>query len=223
LYIPVYRQPRPLGVTVLVFLEIIAGVIDIILGLLFLAIYSLALSILGMSVPGLGILLVPMIALFLFFGFFSFVLAFGLWTGRGWAWVSAIIFAIIGLGVSLFGLLFGSYFNLIPAVFYAVILLYLTTRGVRAFFGRLSPFYPPPPIPMQVPPPVAYPPPAYAPPMQPDYGGYAQSPQPFYYPPEQPPTTTYRQPFRRTGMCPYCLSPVMLDANQCPRCGSRLR
>ena len=230
---PVFRPPRPLGVTVLAVLEIIAGIIDILFGLLFMAVYFLAVTILGIVV---SIVLVPLIVLFFVVGFLSFILSYGLWTGRGWAWVSAIFLAIIGIITGLIGLLFGSYLSIIPIIFYGVVLVYLSSRGVRAFFGRASPYWPPAPVF----PPGPYVPP-YAPSVQPGFAPYPQSPPPSYGPvppmgypslpqsvpppyyPEQQPGIVFRQPFRRTGMCPVCLSPVELNAPQCFRCGSRLR
>ena len=236
LYVPVFRPPRPLGVTVLAVLEIIAGIIDILFGLLFIAVYSLAVTILGIGVSSFGFVLVPLIALFFVVGFLSFILSYGLWTGRGWAWVSAIVLAIIGVVTGLIGLLFGSYLNIIPIIFYIVILVYLGTRGVRAFFGRAFPYWPPAPVfpPGPYPPPYApavqpgyapYPqsaPPSYGPVAPSGYPSFSQSVQPPYYP-EQQSGVAFHQPFRRTGMCPVCLSPVELSAGQCFRCGSRLR
>ena len=237
LYLPVFRPPRPLGVTVLAVLEIIAGIVDIVFGLLFIAIYSMAITILGMGVSSFGFFLVPLIALFFVVGFLSLILSYGLWTGKGWAWVSAIVLAIIGMVTGLIGLLFGSYLNIIPIAFYLMILVYLGTRSVRAFFGHASPYWPPGPAFPSGP----YPPPPYAPVVQPGYAPSPQSAPPQYGPgmapayppfpqnvqqpyfPEQPSGIAFHQPFRRTGMCPVCLSPVELGARQCFRCGSRLR
>jgi lysylphosphatidylglycerol synthetase-like protein (DUF2156 family) len=207
-----------LGVTILVFLEILVGIIDIVLGLLLVALYAVAASIFGMGLASaFGFFLVPLIVLFFFFGFLSFVLAYGLWTGQRWAWVIAIILAIIGLATSLIGLVFGSYLNIIPIIFYALILVYLGTYNVRAFFGRAGAFYAPPPF---MPPP-PYPAPAYMPPVQSQYAPPPQETAVPYYP--QPPPNVYpRQPWRRTTVCPRCLSSVALGAPQCYRCGARL-
>ena len=225
-----------MGVTGLALLEIVAGIVDILFGFLFIAVYSLSLTILGMGASSLGFFLLPMIALFFIVGFISLVLSYGLWTGRGWAWVSAIVLAIIGVVTSLVGLILGSYLNVIPAVFYFVILGYLATRSVRSFFGRAPAYWP------QAPafPPGPYPQ-SYAPAMQtgtapypqstpfsygltapPGYPSFPQHTQPPYYP-EQSSCVASRQPFRRTGMCPACLSPVELTAARCLRCGSRLQ
>ncbi len=232
---PVFRPPRPIGVTVLAVLEIIAGIVDIIFGILFAAVYSLGASILGMGGSSFGFVLVPLIVLFFIVGFLSFILSYGLWTGRGWAWISAIVLAIVGVVTSLAGLLFGSYLNIIPAVFYGVILLYLITRGVRAFFGRAS-YWPPAPVwpAGPYPPPYASPvqtgyvpyppnaPPPYGLAAPPGYPPIPQSVQPPYYP-QQPPGIAPHQPLQRTAMCPVCLSPVEFGAAQCLRCGSRIR
>jgi hypothetical protein len=196
----------------------------------------MSLTILGMGAPSLGSFLLPMIVLFFIVGFLSLVLSYGLWTGRGWAWVSAIVLAIIGVVTSLIGLILGSYLNVIPAVFYFVILGYLATRSVRSFFGRAPAYWPQAPVF----PPGPYPQ-SYAPVMQtgtapnpqstpfsygltapPGYPSVPQFTQPPYYP-EQSSFVASRQPFRRTGMCPVCLSPVELTAARCLRCGSRLQ
>jgi lysylphosphatidylglycerol synthetase-like protein (DUF2156 family) len=184
-----------------------------------LAIYSVAASIFGMGLASaFGFFIVPLIILLFFFGFFSFLLAYGLSAGRRWAWIAAVILAIFGIAVSLIGVLFGSYLNIISLVFYLVILLYLASFSVRAFFGRIGGFFPPAPFP-----PLAYPPPTYAAPMPPMPTQYSSPPppQPVYHPPDS--TRIPRQVFQRTAMCPVCLSPVGPDALQCFRCGARLR
>jgi len=211
---------RPLGVTILVILQIISGIVDIVIGLLFALVYAVAASFLGMGLPGFALLLLPISLIFIAMGFFSFILAYGLWTGRRWAWTLSIVLALIGLGISTIGLFFGNYFNLVPMIFYTLILVYLMTYNVRAFFGRLGYPMPYPPMP---------------------YPGYGQAPppqptpqlQPTYYPTSPPPAQRGYQrpsffhtspgPLQRTGMCPTCLSPVEIGAPYCVRCGSRLR
>ena len=209
---------------------------DILIGLLLIAVYSLAVTIIGMGASSLGLFLVPSIALFFIVGFLSLVLSYGLWTGKGWAWVSAIVLALIGLVTGLIGLLFGSYLYIIPMVFYGIILVYLGTRSVRSFFGRAFPHWPPSPAFTGGPYPAPYAPalqPGYASPPQngpppygcitpPPYPPFPQNAQPPSYP-DQPSSIAFHQPFRRTGMCPTCLSPVEIGAAQCLRCGSRLR
>ena len=38
------------------------------------------------------------------FAFVEFILAYGLWKGKGWAWIGSLIFAVIGLVFSAFTL-----------------------------------------------------------------------------------------------------------------------
>ena len=237
-----FRPPRPLGIAILVILQIIIGVIEVLFGLLLLFGYFLAVSIFGFGMyPGFGLFLLPLGGFSLIFGFFAFILAYGLWTGQGWAWISSIILAVIGLVVSLVGLVLGSFVNVIPLILYALILIYLNTYHVRAFFGRAPPWgaapYPgyPPPVPSPpayAQPPFAQPPFAQPPPVPPEYYSQPQYAQPS--PPQPPPAQPayYSQPqqptrpgfmFPRTSMCPNCLSPLAFGALTCPRCGAQFR
>jgi hypothetical protein len=203
-----------------VILQIIAGIVDIIFGFLLALVYAVATVIFGVGMHGFAVLVLPWSLLFFALGIFSFILAYGLWTGQGWAWTLGIILAVIGIGISVVGLFFGDYANILPIVFYIIILVYLLTYNVRVFFGRAVPY------PMPYP---AYPGYVQSTPQQPP-PQYQQ--QPGYYPTPPPPQTRYRAPgplqkgsgaLQRTGMCPTCLSPVEIGAPYCPRCGSRLR
>lgn len=236
LFVPVFagfRPPRPLGITILVVLEIMLGAIDVLFGLLLLTAYLLVVSIpwLGMY-AGFELFLLPLAFFLLIFGLFAFVLAYGLWTGRGWAWISSMMLAVIGMIVAVVGLFLGSFANVVPLILYALILIYLNTYHVRVFFGRASPWaaapypgYPPaPPSPQYAQPPLAQPPaaqaayysqPQFAPPSPPQLS----SAQPAYY--SQPTGQGVLSP--RTLMCPNCLSPLAPGAPSCPRCGVQLR
>lgn len=234
-----FRPPRPLGITILVVLQIIIGVFDVLFGLLLLLGYLLAVSIFGFGMyPAFGLFLLPLGFFSLIFGFFAFILAYGLWTGRGWAWISSIMLAVIGLIVGVLGLLLGSYASVVPIILYAFILVYLNTNHVRAFFGRAPPWaaapYPPPapPSPQFAEPQFTQPPPVQPPPVQPPY--YSQPPYSQPTPPQPPPAQTsyYSQPQQparqwffspRTSMCPNCLSPILPGSASCPRCGTQFR
>ncbi len=67
----------------------------------------------------------------------DFVLAFGLWKGKGWAWVASVIFAVLGIGFSVFSLFLrprvGEFVSLILDL---VILYYLMQPRVQSYFGR---------------------------------------------------------------------------------------
>jgi len=215
--IPVmFRPPRPIGVTVLTILQIIVGIIDIMIGILLLAVYAFALAFIGMGFStAFAFFLIPLAIVFFAFGFISFVLAYGLWMGRPWAWVATIIFSIIGLIVGVVGLIFGNLANVVPIILYGLILVYLGTASVRAFFGR--PVGPPllghPGVPM-------YPPAGPSPYQQaayPPVGFPQQVPQSYPQAPQPP----FSQP--SAFACPRCGSPVAYNALFCDRCGTRFR
>jgi hypothetical protein len=207
---PVMRPPRPIGITILVILQIVAGIFDFLVAALLVIVYAAALSFIGMTVSGLGIFLIPLVVVFLILGIFSFILAFGLWTGKHWAWVSTVVLSIIGVALSIIGTILGNYLDIVLIVLYVVMLGYLSTFGVRMFFGRAPyPGYsdPPPPPPPQAPTQTIGMPP------QPASSPYYQAPA---YP--NPPMT-----IARTMMCPNCFCPVSVTEAYCARCGTRLR
>jgi len=207
---PVMRPPRPIGITILVILQIVSGVLDFLIATLLVIVYAVAFSFFGMTLSGLGIFLIPLVVVFLILGIFSFILAYGLWTGKHWAWVSTIILSVIGVALSIVGAILGDYLEIVLIVLYVVMLGYLSTNGVRAFFGRASYpgyYYPPPPPTAYGPPPSAVTPPQPAPP-------------PYYQPQAYP----SRFPsMARTMMCPNCFCPVSVTEAYCARCGTRLR
>lgn len=200
------RPGRPIGVTILTILQVISGIGDIALGTLLIFVYfvftalggffAIALLVLGFVAIGLGI--------------FSFALAYGLWAGKGWAWVLSIVGAIIGLIFGVLslvlslvsgGLTLENIAELVPIILYLLILVYLSTRNVRAFFGRAGGI-------------------AFGRQMVPAPGG------PPFMPQTQPP---YTQPPSQQGAyspsiaCSYCGTPNHPAANFCDSCGNRLR
>jgi uncharacterized membrane protein (DUF2068 family) len=65
-----------------------------------------------------------------------FVLAWGLWTGKGWAWIITLILAVISAVfnvIEIITLNVGSVFSLIVNI---IIIYYLYRPNVRAYFGR---------------------------------------------------------------------------------------
>jgi len=215
-YPPFYRPPRPLGVTILAILQIISGIWDFIVGAALLLGFVVVGIFAGFNIITGAFLGLAAVAFVL--GILSLVLAYGLWKGRRWAWVWSIITAILGLilgivGLVLVGLTLYTVVNIVPIVLYAIILIYLMTPRVRAFFGRTGgfvvgqPFVPAPPM-------VQPYPPAPQPMPQP----VAQQP---YYPP-----MAYPQPAPQAygpTACPRCGAPALPGGYFCDRCGTRLR
>lgn len=117
-------------------LMIIGGIIDLAVGVLSLALAAVTLSWLGvlagLGPTGLVLSLVSFGSIVA--GILSFVLAYGLWKGRTWAWTWTLIFSIIGLVASIIAIVAGV--GILGVVIYAIIIYYLTRARVKAFFGK---------------------------------------------------------------------------------------
>ncbi len=126
---------RPTGVTILAVLEIIAGIL-----MLFGTAGMLFLATLGGKMPGVGIFFgmfaLAMAFIFIVLAVLAFVVAYGLWNGRGWAWWLAIILSAISLITNLGSLVTGNPGGIVGLVIAIVILYYLTRPHVKRFFGR---------------------------------------------------------------------------------------
>ncbi len=123
---------RPLGVVILVILQVIGGIF-------WLGASASAFVGAGMAamVPVFGwlaggvLVILGLIALFL--GLLSFFVAYGLWNGRAWAWTLAILFSLLGIIMGILSLP-GGILNILIGI---VVIYYLTRPHVKAFFGKL--------------------------------------------------------------------------------------
>ncbi len=71
------------------------------------------------------------------FALIDFVLAYGLWNGKGWAWFAALVFALLGIVFSVFSLfLRPGMGELIWLIIDLLIVYYLMQPRVQAYFGR---------------------------------------------------------------------------------------
>ena len=125
----------------LILLALIGGVVDILAAALFLVLTSVVPHWLGIIVgPGIvGLVFLFLWALsflLLFYGATSFVLAYGLWKGRGWAWTWARTSAIIGLALSIIALVAG--IGVVGVATNALSIHYLNRPEVKGFFGKAS-------------------------------------------------------------------------------------
>lgn len=81
---------------------------------------------------GLGIIVgIPLILL----GLIGLLVTWGLWKGRGWARIVAIILAIIGLLVNLVGAIGLEPFSIVGLLINIVILWYLFQPHVKAYYA----------------------------------------------------------------------------------------
>jgi len=130
------RKTRPTGVTILAVLEALGGLVWLLAGAGIMMVGAL------MPIFGVGLAMVfgaiagLMGLVFLIFGIIAFVLAYGLFTGRGWAWLWSLIFAVIGIILALFEAMSSLGSGILPIIIYLVIIYYLTRPHVKAFFGK---------------------------------------------------------------------------------------
>jgi lysylphosphatidylglycerol synthetase-like protein (DUF2156 family) len=128
---------RPFGITLLAGLHVLAAIIFFLGGI--------GLTVLGTfvrrgffgahhhlltgfaSLIGIAVVIVGLLYL---------ALAWGLWVGRGWAWVISVVLAGLGIIISLVSLIRGAFGTLIVLILDAVIIYYLLTPRVRTFFGE---------------------------------------------------------------------------------------
>ncbi len=107
------RIERPLGVTLLALLQILVSIVTILIGLsaTTLLLFTPFLSILGLFLAGLGVI--------------ELILAVALFSGRNWARILNIIFAVLWLLDFPLGTVMGILF-----------LIYFTRPGVVAYFKQ---------------------------------------------------------------------------------------
>ena len=144
---------RPFGVTILAVLHVLQAIFLFLVGLAVMTIGFL-LSRMIFRFPLLLRGLLPVIGgVLIVVALLDLVLAYGLWSGRGWAWIISLILAALGIVFSLISLVFrGGVGGLVTLIIDAIIIYYLTRPNVKAFFGEApAPASPAPPPPVQPP------------------------------------------------------------------------
>lgn len=124
---------RPLGVTIVAILMIVNGIILMAGG----AFGVSTAGILGAEVGGLlvgGIMAISSVVIAL--GIASLVIAWGLITGKGWAWVVTVILSIISIIMSIISIVAGNFGSIISLIINGVILYYMYRPDVKSYFGR---------------------------------------------------------------------------------------
>jgi uncharacterized membrane protein (DUF2068 family) len=115
-----YKQ-RPIGVTIIALLAILGGIA-------FLA-------------SGLVTLLIPLIGIFIGSGLFIlglayFLMAYGLWNGKSWAWTLTLILSGIGIIVGIGSIVVGNLGSIFHIIINVIIIYYLYRPNVKAFFDK---------------------------------------------------------------------------------------
>ena len=131
------QSTRPAGISALTAFVIIGGIIDICMVVLFLALSTFSFRILGVivSLPTLGWIMLLLLSIALIVSTaFSFVLAYGIWKGRGWAWTWMFISCAINLIASVAEIVVG--IGVVGIVIYPIIIYYLTRPRIKSYFGK---------------------------------------------------------------------------------------
>ena len=115
-----YKQ-RPLGVTIIALLAILGGI--------------------AFLVGGLTLILIPLVGIFIGSGLFIlglayFLVAYGLWNGRSWAWTLTLILSGIGIIVGIGSIIVGNIGSIIHTIINAIIIYYLYRPTVKSFFNK---------------------------------------------------------------------------------------
>lgn len=126
---------RPIGITLLAVLHVVEAVFLFFVGVALLALGAFVRHrFFGMHFLHWVVSLIGVVVLVV--GILYLGLAWGLWSGRGWAWTISFILAVLGIIVTVVSLARGRLGALVGLVLDAVILYYLFTPKVRAFFGE---------------------------------------------------------------------------------------
>lgn len=110
------QKHRPLGVTLIAILTLIGGIIFLASGIVLL-------------IVGIGIVLIAL-------GVAYLVMAYGLWSGKGWAWTITLILSVIGIIVAIVSIAAGNIGAIVSIIIHAVVIYYLYRPNVKAFFGK---------------------------------------------------------------------------------------
>ena len=95
----------------------------------------------GEAASALGLGLVPGLiavlgAIILMLGIVMLAVAWGLWTGKRWAWTLAIVFIVLGIVVGIAQMIAGGYHGILTLIVQIIIVYYLFRPNVKAYFGR---------------------------------------------------------------------------------------
>jgi hypothetical protein len=146
---------RPIGISIIAILAALVGVLCFVGAVMFAALSTVGsflqdmIEMYGATVlPGIGSLLAAIAlgiaGVLAIVGILYLVTAYGLWTGKGWARMLAIVLLILDIIGGILTLPAG----IVGLIIAGVLLWYFFTPSVKAFFGAGSaPQAPPPPPP----------------------------------------------------------------------------
>ncbi|MDD1719039.1 MAG: hypothetical protein LUQ25_03170 [Methanoregulaceae archaeon] len=118
---------RPMGVTIIGILWIIAGLLWIFAGIVGGAV---------LAVIGLGAIGAALGVIFFVIGIIDILLGIGCFMGWGWVWTIGVIFMILNLIIGLISLFGSPVTGVITIIIAIIVLWYLFQPNVKAYFGK---------------------------------------------------------------------------------------
>jgi hypothetical protein len=122
------QKHRPLGVTIIAILTIIGGIGFLASGIAAVVAAPFLSDMEGLS-AGIGAALIAL-------GIAYFVMAYGLWKGKGWAWTITVILSFIGIALGVASIAIGNIGAIFHIIINAIVVYYLYRPHVKAFFGK---------------------------------------------------------------------------------------
>jgi hypothetical protein len=142
-------KSRPTGVTIIAILNIIGGIVMLVGGLFLITAGALIPSLppstfedsdlSGIPVSLLGGGAIAVGAFTIALGVVSFIVAYGLMKGLGWAWSVTVILSIISIVSNVISIASGNFGGIVSIIISGVILYYLYRPHVKAYFGKGAP------------------------------------------------------------------------------------
>lgn len=83
-----------------------------------------------------AIALIPIGGILVAIAIVSFLVAYGLLKGRGWAWTLTVVLSIISIVLNAISMAAGNIASIISIIISGIILYYLYRPHVKAYFGK---------------------------------------------------------------------------------------
>jgi hypothetical protein len=140
-------KSRPTGVTIIAVLNIISGIIMIAGGVGLAAIGSVLPTMTTvdpnaggqMALAGvLGVGGIAVGAVLIILGIISFIVAWGLLKGKGWAWTVTLILSAISIIMGVISLVGGNVGSIVNVIIAGIVIYYLYRPHVKAYFGKTA-------------------------------------------------------------------------------------
>ena len=138
------KPKRPMGVAVIAVLELLSGAVATIFGGILVAgseVVASAAKLAGLgnvSASALGTFVELFGGILVIGGTVGIIIGWGLWTGRGWARIVAMVLSVLGAAGGLLVLVFGVAAGVINFLADGAILWYLFRPSVKDYFGNAT-------------------------------------------------------------------------------------